>query len=76
MGFIKEPEGVDFIINSTPLTDKDREEISQYIRDYKSRSRTLKSKKEHLLPIVKKRTAELPRKYKIQGAEKLNNIEL
>jgi hypothetical protein len=46
MGFIREPEGVDFIINSVPLTDKDRKEISQYIRDYKSSSMELKSEKE------------------------------
>lgn len=36
MGHIKEPKGVDFIINSDPLTDKDRQEISEFIRKYKS----------------------------------------
>jgi hypothetical protein len=59
MGYIKEPEGVDFIINSTPLTDKDRADISQYIRDYKSKSMTLKSEKAHLLPIVKKENRKI-----------------
>ncbi|MDR1880882.1 MAG: hypothetical protein LBQ78_08105 [Tannerellaceae bacterium] len=38
MGFIREPEGVDFVINSQPLTDKDRAEISQYIRNYKAKA--------------------------------------
>lgn len=29
MGYIKEPEGVDFVIRSKPLTDKERKEISK-----------------------------------------------
>ena len=29
---IKEPEGVDFIIQSPPLTDTERKEISEFIR--------------------------------------------
>jgi len=37
MGFIKEPKGVDFIIKSKPLTDKDRQEISKHIADYKAK---------------------------------------
>lgn len=55
MGYIKEPEGVDFIIQSKPLTDKERKEISKFIQDYKannadkkfvkkSRTSSLKSK--------------------------------
>ena len=35
MGLIKEPEGVDFIIQSPPLTDKERKEISEFIRTRK-----------------------------------------
>ena len=38
MGYIKEPEGVDFIIKSKPLTDEDREQISQFIREYKRKN--------------------------------------
>ncbi len=37
MGHIKEPKGVDFIIQSRPLTDKDRKEISKHIADYKAK---------------------------------------
>lgn len=37
MGHIKEPKGVDFIIQSKPLTDKDREEISKHIAAYKAK---------------------------------------
>jgi hypothetical protein len=32
MGLIKEPNGVDFIIQSPPLTDSERMEISEFIR--------------------------------------------
>ena len=35
MGLVKEPDGVDFIIQSPPLTDKERKEISEFIRDQK-----------------------------------------
>ena len=35
MGFIKEPKGVDFTIESERLTDKDRKEISKFIKNYK-----------------------------------------
>ena len=31
MGLVKEPEGVDFIIQSQPLTDTERKEISEFI---------------------------------------------
>ena len=37
MGYIKEPKGVDFIIQSEPLTDKERKAISKYIHDYKAK---------------------------------------
>ena len=43
MGYIKEPEGVDFIIDSEPLTDKDRKEISQFIANYKANKAGRKS---------------------------------
>ena len=31
MGFIKEPEGVDFVIQSNPLTEKQEKELSEFI---------------------------------------------
>jgi hypothetical protein len=31
MGFIKEPEGVDFVIQSKPLTKKQEKKLSEYI---------------------------------------------
>lgn len=35
MGHIKEPSGVDFLIESKPLTDKEREKISEFIKKRK-----------------------------------------
>ena len=36
MGHIKEPDGVDFVINSRPLTKNEEIAISEYIRSYKA----------------------------------------
>ena len=49
MSLIREPEGVDFIIQSPPLTDEERKEISEFIRSKKLQykrqdSRTRKKK--------------------------------
>lgn len=44
MGFIKEPDGVDFIINSGTLSDSDRVKITQYVNEYKLKMRTRKKK--------------------------------
>lgn len=37
MGFIKEPEGVDFVIEGRPLTKEQREAISAFILAEKKR---------------------------------------
>lgn len=37
MGHIKEPDGVDFVINSRPLTKEEETAISEYIRAYKKK---------------------------------------
>lgn len=52
MGIIKEPNGVDFIIQSPPLKNKERKEISEFIRN-----RKLKNKR-----VVKKTTSKKARK--------------
>lgn len=44
MGHIKEPKGVDFVIASEPLTDKARQEISEFIRNYKNNTANKKAK--------------------------------
>jgi hypothetical protein len=48
MGHIKEPKGIDFIIKSEPLTDKEQEAISEFIKNYKmkhSKKKTIAAKK-------------------------------
>jgi hypothetical protein len=53
MGYIKEPDGIDFVINGKPLNDKQKKAISAFIQADKERiaiqkvrkSRTAKSKK-------------------------------
>ena len=41
MSLIKEPEGVDFIIQSPPLTETERKEISEFIKVRKLENRRL-----------------------------------
>ncbi len=37
MGLIREPEGVDFVINSRPLTKKEEELLSKFILEAKAK---------------------------------------
>ena len=39
MGHIKEPVGVDFVVDPTPLTAEDRKQISDIIAYYKATGR-------------------------------------
>jgi len=50
IGLIKEPEGVDFIIQSPPLTDDERKEIGEFIQ-----IRKLQNKSKVKQTISKKR---------------------
>jgi hypothetical protein len=43
MGSIKEPKGIDFIIQSKRLTDEERKQISKFIQDYKAKHANKKS---------------------------------
>jgi hypothetical protein len=45
MGYIKEPEGVDFVINGKPLTAKQKQAISEFIKADKQRLAKMKSGK-------------------------------
>jgi hypothetical protein len=38
MGHIKEPKGVDFIINSGPMTKEKEALVSNYIKTYKAKN--------------------------------------
>ena len=41
MGHIKEPAGIDFIVDRTPLTTEDRKMISEIIAYYKATGRKM-----------------------------------
>ena len=58
MGLIKEPEGVDFVIKSRPLTKKEEGLLSQFIREQK----TKRLKKLGNRKTVSKRTTLAKRK--------------
>ncbi|MFZ1789736.1 MAG: hypothetical protein WAT92_15560 [Saprospiraceae bacterium] len=45
MGYIKEPDGVDFVINGKPLTEKQKKEISEFIKSEKESLVKLKTAK-------------------------------
>ncbi len=45
MGYIKEPAGIDFVVDPTPLTTKDRKKISEVIAYYKATGKKLPLKK-------------------------------
>ncbi len=51
MGHIKEPKGVNLIIESEPLTDKARKEISAFISRYKL---STKKRKVKIVKSIKK----------------------
>ena len=51
MGLIKEPAGIDFLVDSTPLTIGDRKKISDIIAHYKATGR-----KKIPLQLVKQRS--------------------
>ena len=44
MGYIKEPDGVDLIIKSKPLTEKQKKAISEFIKADKERLKNRKTK--------------------------------
>lgn len=45
MGHIKEPAGIDFIVDPTPLTTEDRKMISEIIAYYKATGRKMQLQK-------------------------------
>jgi len=57
MGLVKEPDGVDFVIHSKPLTKADEQAISKFISDYKA--------KHKLAPTAKKTRRKLSSKVKV-----------
>lgn len=53
MNLIKEPKGVDFIIQSPPLTDQERKEISDFIASRKSKKMAVKKIAKEKITIKK-----------------------
>ena len=53
MGYIKEPVGVDFVVDPTPLTEKERKRISEIIAYYKATGKRM--------PMTKSSTHNLVR---------------
>lgn len=56
MGHINEPKGIDFLIQSPPLTEKERKELSEFIKKRKSGS-TLNTKDKRKVKIKPKTKA-------------------
>lgn len=57
MGHIKEPKGVDFIIESKPLTNEERAAISEFIRQYKSKPLDTSLAKKTRVSIARKKAS-------------------
>lgn len=58
MGYIKEPAGVDFVVDPTPLTKEDRKIISEIIAYYKATGKKMpmpKSTPKHRVESARKR---------------------
>lgn len=60
MGYIKEPAGVEFIVDPTPLTREERKNISAIIAYYKATGRKMLLSKS--LSATKEKTARHARK--------------
>lgn len=45
MGYIKEPAGIDFVVDPTPLTAADRKKISEIIAYYKATGKKMSLQK-------------------------------
>ena len=64
MGHIKEPEGVAFVVDPTPLTIEDRKKISEIIAHYKSTGKKLPFQKSKVKSIVQKKQMPLAKAIK------------
>jgi hypothetical protein len=58
MGHIKEPDGVDFVIQSRPLTKEEELAISNYIRAYKAKHSAKKGTSKRNTSTTRKRIAD------------------
>jgi hypothetical protein len=53
MGFIREPEGVDFVIQGKPLTEKQKKELSAFIKADKEKNQREKRKTKSVVKTKK-----------------------
>lgn len=58
MGYIKEPKGVDFVVEPTPLTPEDRQMISNAIALYKATGKITRA------PLPKRKASRSGKKVK------------
>jgi len=54
MGHIKEPDGIDFVINGKPLTEKEKKAISEFIRADKEKIAKQKARRTSIPSQAKK----------------------
>ncbi|MFN2458631.1 MAG: hypothetical protein ABR502_10545 [Chitinophagaceae bacterium] len=54
MGHIKEPDGVDFVINGKPLTEKEKKAISEFIKADKEKIAKQKARRTSIATRTKK----------------------
>jgi hypothetical protein len=52
MGYIKEPSGIDFVVDPTPLTPDDRKKISEIIAYYKATGKKMPLIKASTRPAI------------------------
>jgi hypothetical protein len=57
MGHVKEPNGVDFIIQSEPLTEIERVTISEFIRSYKAEQGAKQASRKRITQVKSRRKA-------------------
>ncbi len=72
MGHIKEPEGVDFIVDSTPLTTEDRKRISEIIAHYKATGEKMSFQKSKIESRGQKKHKPLTKSLKHDGRHPAN----
>jgi hypothetical protein len=58
MGHIKEPDGVDLVIKSRPLTNEEEFAISNYIRAYKAKHSPKKAPSKRATSTKRKKIAD------------------
>lgn len=58
MGYIREPDGVDFVIQGKPLTEKEKKEITEFINADKKRLAKIKKQKKKARAVKKQHEPE------------------